>query len=1026
MTSGRCIFCSSVVNYDENFSVVNCPRCGRELMISEFRNEQEKYRRAQLEARQAKAELQTAQAEKQKADQRLVSVLQALEAAKLGRFGTEEALEALRGELGDSSSWLPALEELVYALSDDKLSPLRDMMQAVMRGQNSADEKLEALKNMSQQILHAQENMLEQENVQNEMLQILKNVRMDQAQKADLAERFIGWSQSAHDEELESLKKIHASSETLLSLQKEANEKLDAINSKADATLQTLNDFKTLYQADKLEQQAALFKQADDFQSERNFEKAEETYRQLIVAGVKSADIYWRIIMCHYGVEYQRSEREGRYVPTLFQPDLSDPEEMVDRKNLLAACKTDKEWAYYRDTLAEIDEILSKYRILRDEMRCDIFISVKQKDENERYTPDSDKASDLYDQLTGWGLKVFNSRRVELPLGKDYDARIIAALISARVMIVVGTKKEYMEAPWVRNEWRRFSWLEKNERKQYGKTDRLLFCYLANDMQPRDIPKGLDPNIQAVIENASVETNLKDNLANAFPDKFRQSEAQQTAESGGTSFPPPPPPPRRSGKKALIIVAVLLVLSGAGIYFSGGFSSILQRIQGNVPSEQVSSVYTPVPGVSVIKPGVYDDNVGLVQMQLQKLGYFLGDAKRKPKVFDDATQQAVKLFCDQNRIEYNEELDVDLITIILESKQIYSTPTPAPTKTPEPTPAPTAIPTSQPTPVPTAVPTAAPTPAYASLALNEKNDYAGRLQKHLLELGYFPDGAKRTLNTYDEATRQAVILFCEQQSIAYGGETISAELYEYIMKSQDAYIPPTPTPKPTEKPTPTPKPTEKPTPTLKPTATPTPKPTPKPTATPVPQVSVKEGQTITFGRYKNETIDWYVIDIDKSADTALLVSVKAVDVVQYHTSTAKTTWANSYLRNWLNNTFYQYAFSESEKGYIQTSTIEGSKDNVYILSETEVRNYLSNMGGTWLLKASNACYKGNTDTGNAIYKNSSSGGSSWWLRTATTNKSASVVGGKGVDPKTNPTRNGPTADDNGVRPAVRVSLNLFR
>ena len=169
-----------------------------------------------------------------------------------------------------------------------------------------------------------------------------------------------------------------------------------------------------------------------------------------------------------------------------------------------------------------------------------------------------------------------------------------------------------------------------------------------------------------------------------------------------------------------------------------------------------------------------------------------------------------------------------------------------------------------------------------------------------------------------------------------------------------------------------------------------------------------------------------MIDIDKSADTALLVSVKAVDVVQYHTSTATTAWTNSYLRNWLNNSFYPNAFSQSERQYIQDSIVEGSIDKVYILSEGEVRKYLSYMGSTWLMYASSACNQGNTVTGLKIYKNSTSGGSAWWLRTATTGTSANVVGGLGVDPATNYVGNGPTSKDNGVRPAVKVSLSLFR
>ena len=206
----------------------------------------------------------------------------------------------------------------------------------------------------------------------------------------------------------------------------------------------------------------------------------------------------------------------------------------------------------------------------------------------------------------------------------------------------------------------------------------------------------------------------------------------------------------------------------------------------------------------------------------------------------------------------------------------------------------------------------------------------------------------------------------------------------------------------------------------------TPSPAPVITNSPVPQISVKPGSIKTFGKYKGEEINWYVVDIDRSADTALLVSVKAVDVVQYHSSTKTTAWADCDLRDWLNNTFYQDAFSQEEKDYILTSIVEGCSDKVYILSQQEVRWYLSSMGGTWRLAGSKVCYTSRTETGRQIYVNSESGYSSWWLRTPTTGEKADLVGGLGEDPIKNPTNNGPTSLDNGVRPVVLVSLNLFR
>lgn len=226
------------------------------------------------------------------------------------------------------------------------------------------------------------------------------------------------------------------------------------------------------------------------------------------------------------------------------------------------------------------------------------------------------------------------------------------------------------------------------------------------------------------------------------------------------------------------------------------------------------------------------------------------------------------------------------------------------------------------------------------------------------------------------------------------------------------------------------------TPSLKPSTL---SPSPVITNSPVPQISVKTGSTITFGKYKGEEINWYVADIDRSAGTVLLVSVKAVDVVMYHdnhNSKEIPTWTECDLRYWLNNTFYQVAFSQSEKNYILTSVVQTSnadicKDKVYILSYQETENYLQQIGGSWMLtECFELCKTKNTTTGTPIYNynksKNPSGGYSYWLRTPTTASKMHVIGSKG-DPRIEkmPT-NYPYTDDNGVRPVILVSLNLFR
>lgn len=92
-------------------------------------------------------------------------------------------------------------------------------------------------------------------------------------------------------------------------------------------------------------------------------------------------------------------------------------------------------------------------------------------------------ANDLYHELTREGFKVFFARiTLEDKLGSAYEPYIFAALNSAKVMVVLGTKPEYFNAAWVRNEWSRYLALIKQGQKKV-----LIPAY--KDMDPYDLPE---------------------------------------------------------------------------------------------------------------------------------------------------------------------------------------------------------------------------------------------------------------------------------------------------------------------------------------------------------------------------------------------------------------------------------------------------------------------------------------------------------------------------------------------------------
>lgn len=117
------------------------------------------------------------------------------------------------------------------------------------------------------------------------------------------------------------------------------------------------------------------------------------------------------------------------------------------------------------------------------------------------------------------------------------------------------------------------------------------------------------------------------------------------------------------------------------------------------------------------------------------------------------------------------------------------------------------------------------------------------------------------------------------------------------------------------------------------------------------------GDIVTFGSYEQnnnqscaEPIEWIVLDRD--GRNALLLSRYCLDNVPFHDQQVETKWADSYLREWLNDTFLYTAFSSSEREDIVSTSITTSKnpvhrtsggrdttDKVFLLSIDEVETY---------------------------------------------------------------------------------------
>lgn len=222
----------------------------------------------------------------------------------------------------------------------------------------------------------------------------------------------------------------------------------------------------------------------------------------------------------------------------------------------------------------------------------------------------------------------------------------------------------------------------------------------------------------------------------------------------------------------------------------------------------------------------------------------------------------------------------------------------------------------------------------------------------------------------------------------------------------------------------------------------------------VPESSVEEdtisiGDHILFGNYPQtstpgtdtfdpEPIEWRVLDVQDG--NALIISEYLLDTTVYYFDIADTTWETSSLRSWLNEKFYDAAFSNNEKECIQTvkntnpdnplyGTPGGNdtEDKVFCLSLEEAQLYFKDADDRMAAPTEYAIKQGATVNDSSALENGMNTGW-WWLRSpaSSSNRAADVDCYGNIDTEIN--ADGVDGDmvfaeGNCVRPVIMISLS---
>ena len=170
-----------------------------------------------------------------------------------------------------------------------------------------------------------------------------------------------------------------------------------------------------------------------------------------------------------------------------------------------------------------------------------------------------------------------------------------------------------------------------------------------------------------------------------------------------------------------------------------------------------------------------------------------------------------------------------------------------------------------------------------------------------------------------------------------------------------------------------------------------------------------------------EPIEWIVLDQDGSK--LFLVSKYAIDYQQYDRNRKNYTWKGSFIREWLNSTFLNSAFTPEEQAAILTTEIvtgpeniekgwpslekESTQDKIFLLSHTEVQKYLPHDS---IELCELVSYNGGT-----LFAEDTT----WWLRSSGKKENEACYIGHGKN------ESGWLTDWRCIRPAMWIDTSLF-
>lgn len=260
--------------------------------------------------------------------------------------------------------------------------------------------------------------------------------------------------------------------------------------------------------------------QADELRQTAQFSKAKSKYISILnnYPNIDLCDVYWGIFLCDNYIIFE-TDGKNQTFPSFF--NISNTSIYQSKSYITAIDYAINHNDQKYNTFVSLAENIEKARKMYIDIKnttepFDIFICYKSTNYENNIFGDSVLANDIYNNFSN-KYNIFLSEKTLSNIKsnyRDYEPNIYYGLYTAKVMLLICSKKAYLQNLWIKNEWNRFLKINSSSLTK----EKIIIPIFTNNFSPNDLPEELWHK-QGIFDDRNLINNLSTQLESIFPNK---------------------------------------------------------------------------------------------------------------------------------------------------------------------------------------------------------------------------------------------------------------------------------------------------------------------------------------------------------------------------------------------------------------------------------------------------------------------------------------------------------------------------